>query len=190
MDLLRSKDAEILGLRLGAATKDAEIQQVTQERDAQVQQIAALRAERDAARQALEDDAADLWKVTHAIQKVIEQRSWVVSSRGSYTWNDDRYRDETRHAFTEVLKVIEAVQPPASRRFHDIMRDVPTNPRLVAAEADAARLRAALEQFACCDLDDGNCASLEVATRRIRALARAALATRTSTPGAEQEPTT
>lgn len=34
----------------------------------------------------------------------------------------------------------------------------------------------ALKQFAECDLNDDNCASLEVATRRIRSLAQAALA--------------
>jgi hypothetical protein len=36
-------------------------------------------------------------------------------------------------------------------------------------------LRAALRQFADCDLNEGNCASLEIATRRIRSVARAAL---------------
>lgn len=36
--------------------------------------------------------------------------------------------------------------------------------------------REALEQFASADLHDGNCASLEVATKRIRNIARIALA--------------
>lgn len=44
-----------------------------------------------------------------------------------------------------------------------------------AAAAEIERLRAALRQFADCELHDGNCASLDVAAKRIRAIARAAL---------------
>jgi hypothetical protein len=39
----------------------------------------------------------------------------------------------------------------------------------------AKAMRSALEQFAKADLNENNCASLEVATRRIRALAKRAL---------------
>lgn len=42
------------------------------------------------------------------------------------------------------------------------------------AQAQEA-MRAALEQLAECDLNEGNCASLDVANRRIRHLARTAL---------------
>lgn len=38
-------------------------------------------------------------------------------------------------------------------------------------------LEAALEQFAECNLNDDNCASLEVASKRIQNIAKAALAT-------------
>lgn len=41
--------------------------------------------------------------------------------------------------------------------------------------AERDELRRALQQFADCDLNDDNCASLEVATARIRGIARAAL---------------
>src|SRR5690348_7780946 len=42
-------------------------------------------------------------------------------------------------------------------------------------EQRCAELEGALKQFAECDLHDGNCASLEVATRRVRNIARSAL---------------
>lgn len=54
------------------------------------------------------------------------------------------------------------------------------NARLMASAPTLLRqveqLRAALEIFAKCDLNDDNCASLAVATRRIRNMANAALA--------------
>lgn len=49
-------------------------------------------------------------------------------------------------------------------------------PALLATARRQRRYKQALEQFAWCDLNDDNCASLEVASRRIRHLARAALA--------------
>lgn len=47
---------------------------------------------------------------------------------------------------------------------------------IVAAVNGFAAAREALQQFAECDLNEDNCASLEVATARIRNLARKALA--------------
>lgn len=46
---------------------------------------------------------------------------------------------------------------------------------LVSRELELEKYRSALQQFADCDLNDENCASLEVASMRIRAIARRAL---------------
>ena len=74
--------------------------------------------------QALQDDASDLWKVTNAIKKEIESRSWIMEGRGCYAWDDDRYRDETRLVFEAVLNLIKNVQHPAQLRFHGIVAKV------------------------------------------------------------------
>ena len=71
--------------------------------------------------QALQDDASDLWKVTNAIKKEIESRSWIMEGRGCYAWDDNRYKDETRIAFEAVLELIKNVQHPAQLRFHEIV---------------------------------------------------------------------
>jgi hypothetical protein len=42
--------------------------------------------------------------------------------------------------------------------------------------ASNAELLAALQQFACCNLTDDNCASLDVASKRIRNIANIAIA--------------
>ncbi len=70
---------------------------------------------------ALEADATDLWKVTNAIKKVIAAREWIMEGRGCYAWDDNRYKDETRLAFEEVLKLIKDVQHPAQMRFHKVL---------------------------------------------------------------------
>lgn len=106
-----------------------------------------LQQERDNARQALEDDAADFWKLSNAIKNIVRQRSWVTDSRGSYEWDDDRYRDETRHAFAEVLMLIEQAQPQASRRFYEIMRDVPSKPEMAGLKAQVAQQAARIAEL-------------------------------------------
>lgn len=68
-----------------------------------------------------ESDATDLWDITNAIKKEIDSHSWVLEGRGSYAWDDDRYRDETRIVFEAVLKLVENVQHPAQKRFHKVM---------------------------------------------------------------------
>jgi hypothetical protein len=68
--------------------------------------------------QALKDDASDLWKVTNAIKAEIKSHDWILEGRGSYAWDDDKYKDETRLVFEAVLKLIENVQHPAQLRFH------------------------------------------------------------------------
>lgn len=73
----------------------------------------------------------------------------------------------TEQEFVDACKRSDAglPEPVASRPTH-------TNRLLLENEA----MRAVLNQFANCDLNDENCASLEVASRRIRNLARTALA--------------
>jgi len=75
----------------------------------------------DIYKQALEDDATDLWKVTNEIRKEIKRREWICEGRGPYTYDDDEYREETRRAFDAILELLDGVQRPASNRFHKIV---------------------------------------------------------------------
>lgn len=68
-------------------------------------------------KQAFEADVSGLWRVTNAIKKEIESRSWILEGRGCYEWDDNRYKDETRLAFEAVLELIANVQHPAQQRF-------------------------------------------------------------------------
>lgn len=75
----------------------------------------------DIYKQALEDDATDLWNVTNEIRKEIKRHEWICEGRGPYSYDDDEYREETRRAFDAILGLIEGVQRPASNRFHKIV---------------------------------------------------------------------
>jgi len=75
---------------------------------------AKLRADLDEAREALrkaysdlDRDRTGLAKALDDIRTEIRGRSWTTEGRGSYEWNDDRYRDEAHQAFAAVLTIVE-----------------------------------------------------------------------------------
>jgi hypothetical protein len=78
------------------------------------------RAEIDKYKGALEADATDLWKITGAIKKEVKEHWWITEGCGSYTHDDERYRQETQWAFEAILKLIENIQHPAQRRFYEV----------------------------------------------------------------------
>jgi hypothetical protein len=85
---------------------------------------------------ALVEDASDLWDVTTAIKKEMEGRSWITEGRGPYEWSDDDYRKEAGWAFEAVLSIIAKVQPPAARRFHEVLRKSKDGPARRLREAE------------------------------------------------------
>lgn len=74
-----------------------------------MEQIAALKAEnerltkeRDAARRANECDRTEVIIAVNALTDAFARRDWLIrGGRGSYEWDDDRFRDEFRDAMAE-----------------------------------------------------------------------------------------
>lgn len=56
--------------------------------------IERLTQERDDARAANECDRTTLHRMVHEIDSEIKGRMWLIEGRGSYEWDDDRYRQE------------------------------------------------------------------------------------------------
>jgi hypothetical protein len=91
----------------------------------------------------VQSDAADLWSVTNAIKKAIQGREWLLDGRGQYLWDDQKYREESGLAFTEVLDLIGKVQPEAHRRFYEFMAADALQKRLDKSRAEGRTERLA-----------------------------------------------
>jgi len=61
-----------------------------------------------ALREALEQDRATVATGINAIKEALRRREWLRLGRGSYEWDDDRWKDEFGVVFDDV---IEAMQP-------------------------------------------------------------------------------
>lgn len=50
------------------------------------------------------------WNITNKILHELNCRWWITEGRGSYAYDDDRYREETRYAFEAIQAMIEEAQ--------------------------------------------------------------------------------
>lgn len=154
-----------------------------------------LRKERDAARQALEHDRSKVIEAVNQFSDAFARRSWLLDSRGSYEWDDERYRDEFRGAYDELAAPIQQLKAigkdwsncPTNhdeimRARNDWLARAETAERQLAErDADLARKDAALKPFAdVCGYFDGHVKDdddISIALRSIKARhVRAALA--------------
>lgn len=74
--------------------------------------IAAKDAEIERLKGANELDRRSLWAVVRAIDEEITGRMWLIDGRGSYEWDDDRYRREfgwAVHALQEKLEPLRKI---------------------------------------------------------------------------------
>lgn len=53
---------------------------------------------------ALHDDASGLVAALAEVRAAAQSRMWIVEGRGSYSWNDDRYRREAGYALKEIIQ--------------------------------------------------------------------------------------
>ncbi len=75
-----------------------------------------------------ERDRSQVADVFNAIMEAIRRREWLRLGRGSYEYDDDRWRGEFSQAIDEV---IEAAEP--LRRIAVDWSDCPTDPKEIAA---------------------------------------------------------
>lgn len=81
-------------------------------------QIATLSAQVEEQTQAIEHDRTSLCSPIAAMRKALQSREWLRLGRGSYEWNDDRWRDEFAEACNEIYAAIEPLQKVASDWTH------------------------------------------------------------------------
>jgi hypothetical protein len=110
--------------------------------------IAELERERDEAFAANERDRSFVADARNAFSDALERRTWLLEGRGSYEWDDDRWKDEFRQAIRELNAPMEALG-----KIGIDWSLCPTNPEEIAAaridwKARVAELEAALKPFA------------------------------------------
>ena len=76
------------------------------------EKLAAAEAERDAALAANELDRRNLHGIVSQIESEITGKMWLLEGRGSYEWDDDKYRQEfgwAVHAIQEKLELLRKI---------------------------------------------------------------------------------
>ena len=156
-------DAKSQGIPEGAyvllADHEAAVAALTQERDvlqtnmngliainrSAAEEVRDVRAERDEALFANELDRRNLHSIVSGIEAEITGRMWMIEGRGSYEWNDDKYRQEFGWAVKALQEKLEPLRKIASDLKNSPTKEsgVERVRRLEACEAerDALKLR-------------------------------------------------
>lgn len=77
----------------------------------------------------IEADRTRIIDGVNTLEKVLRGRFWLTEGRGSYEWNDDRYRKEFGDAARAVLKAVE----PLRKIGADLTNCPPTTDEVIAA---------------------------------------------------------
>ncbi len=84
---------------------------------------------------ALDRDRTGLAAALNACKREIDARYWILEGRGSYEWDDQRYRDEARWAFEAVVKIIDSALRESGRIAREALapRGEPTTNLVVSS---------------------------------------------------------
>ena len=96
VDVVGAELARLTASLADAETRATSAETVIADRDRCVTELAEVERELRAASE-----------VVHAVRKELSARRWITEGRGPYDWDDDRYRDETRHAFDAIEKILD-----------------------------------------------------------------------------------
>ena len=69
-----------------------------------------VKAERDEARAALEHDRSKVIQACNEFNEAFQRREWLLTTRGPYEWDDERYREEFGEAIKELEVPIAVLQ--------------------------------------------------------------------------------
>lgn len=110
--------------------------------------LAAAEARIAALEATIEADRTRIIDGVNAVEKVVNEKFWLTQGRGSYEWNDDRYRKEFGEAVRSMLKAVE----PLRKIGADLTNCPQTTAEVVKARADKdAKIAALREQLKKCE---------------------------------------
>lgn len=84
------------------------------------------------AKQAIEADRTKIADAVTKLTKEIQSRAWLLDGRGSYEWDDDRYRKEFDGARKAILEAVE----PLKRMAADLSNSPRTADEVIQARRD------------------------------------------------------
>lgn len=96
--------------------------------------------------QANELDRRSLWSIVRAIDEEITGRMWLIEGRGSYEWDDDKYRQEFGWAIHALQEKLE----PLRKIAHDLTNCPATEEGVNSVrkmEAENARLESRVQEL-------------------------------------------
>lgn len=95
----------------------------------------------------IEADRSKMADIVTAVKQALDSRFWLTEGRGSYEWDDDRYRTEFRDAAIALLAALKPLEALAA----DLTNSPSTSKAVLQARMDKdkriAELEAALEQI-------------------------------------------
>ncbi len=89
--------------------------------------LAVKDAERERLRDAFKTESDALFNLINGVKKELISRDWLIEGRGSYEWDDDRYRHEARLAFDAAKAVLQEAVEPGRIRYLAVLGPEPTN---------------------------------------------------------------
>jgi len=114
------------------------VRAIVAEKDARIAELEAV----------IESDRSKLADAVTQIHKVLDGKFWLTEGRGSYTWDDDRYRQEFHDAAVDLLAAIKSIEKLAA----DLSNSPKTSDAVHAARLDKdariSRLEAAILHLA------------------------------------------
>lgn len=137
-----------------------EVQSLSQKwlnKEAECNELLSIKAERDrlrveleAAEEQIEYDRTVCADFITALDKALDGRFWLTEGRGSFAWDDARYRTEFHDAAKEVLSVILPMRkmawslkctPTTTEAVHKARTDLKADLAAATARADAAEAK-------------------------------------------------
>lgn len=97
-------------------------EEVIQQRDQYRDQLEKLIEENRKLQDAIDRDKTGLAGALVGVLDEVKGRRWVVQGRGSYEWNDDKYRQETGLALDAIEKIAKDALAASGKLAHDALR--------------------------------------------------------------------
>ncbi len=120
-------------------------------RDAARAEAETLKARVAHVRSLIDRDRTGLAATLNKIVDHVSAHTWLLEGRGSYEWDDDKYREEAGHAMRPVIEIARAGLNESGKRANEAFHATDTDvARWLEDKLEEAETKARLEAVRCC----------------------------------------